>query len=280
MKKMTRKLALLLVMALLISTCLFTLSACDDKDDDDDDEIETVDTLNGKTPLEVCLSAVQRMETVENAEMSGVMNVNMEMSGEGISVNQTMNMTMLEQKNGETLYSKMTEESSGVAGENSIEESWLVGGMLYERTSGGETGETLKTKTPMTYDEYNSDNGEGGDDGFFLDFESGILDGAKFKKDGNTYHIDIKLTGEQIKQLAGDLTESFDGLVEFDTFNYRMSFDAEGNLKGFNISFGGSATEEGMTMVLEITMRVNVKYGTVGTIVAPADADSYELVTE
>ena len=275
MKKMTRKLALLLVMALLISTCLFTLSACDDDDDDDGDEIEIVDTLNGKTPLEIYREAETKLESASNAEMSGVADISVKISGDGISVNQSMDMTMLSQINGETMYTKITQESSGVAGSNMIQESWLVGGMFYERIEDEE--ENYKVKTPMTYDEYIEADGD--DSEYFIDITSGLLDNAKFKKDGNNYYLDLKLTGEQIQQYAGDLVSSFGNGMAFDTLNYRMCFDQNGDLKGFNISFGGSATEEGMTMEMEMTMRVDVKYGTVGTITAPADAGSYELET-
>ena len=278
MKQITKKLALLLIAALLLSTCLLTFAACDDEDDDDD-KIEIVETLNGQTPLEVYRAAETMMDNVDNGEVSGVIEISMEIDGDGISASQSMEMDLLMQVNGETMYSKVAGESSGMEAAAMIEEIWLVGGYYYQHENAD--GEVTKTKTPMTYDEYMARGDDSTDESdFFIDLESGILEGAKFKKEGNTYHVDIKLTGDQVKQLAGDLVGDYDDMVEFDTLNYRMSFDQNGAIKGFRISFSGSATEDGYTMTMEITMRLNVKYNVVDTINPPADASSYELVTE
>lgn len=270
MKKWTKKLVWLLVFALLISACLLSFTACDDEDEDDDD-VKTVDTLNGKTPLELFLAA--KTADVENGEISGEMEATISAVGQGMTVEQTVTSTLLMQYNGETKYSKTENQTSGVGGsQSSLEESWLVGGKYYEHTNDGSTDR--KVKTPMTYEEYLEEYGSEDDD-FFIDVESGVLDGAKFKKDGDTYHVDVKLTGDQIEQYASDLVESFGGMVAVDTLNYRMSFDKDGNLKGFDISFGGEETQEGITMEMEITLLVEIKYGTVGTINPPEDAYRY-----
>ncbi len=283
MKKLTRKLALLLVLALLLSTCLFTLSACDDDDDDDkdggDDEVKTVETLNGMTPLEAFRAAKTQMENTENAELSGIIGVVMEVTGEGLSINQGVDMNVLMRINGETFYSNVSGETTGLQSAEMLEETWLVDGVYYEHIR--EDSAISKTKTPMTYDEYMEMGDDGSDQNdFFIDLESGILDGAKFQKDGNAYYVDIKLTGDQIQQYAADLVSDYEDGVEFDTLDYRMSFNESGELTGFRISFSGETTEDGMTMSMEVTMRLDVKYNCVGTINPPADAALYELIVD
>ena len=281
MKKLTRKLALLLVLALLLSTCLFTLSACDNDDDDDNDGggVKTVETLNGMTPLEAYRAAEAKMETTENAELSGIIGMVMEVTGEGLSINQGMDMNVLMRINGETFYSNVSGETTGLQSAEMLEETWLVDGVYYEHIR--EDGAISKTKTPMTYDEYMEMGDDGNDQNdFFIDLESGLLDGAKFRKDGKTYYVDVKLTGEQIKQYAADLVSDYEDDVEFDTLDYRMSFNENGELTGFRISFSGETTESGMTMSMEVTMRLDVRYNCVGTINPPTDAALYELIVD
>ncbi len=271
MKKWTKKLVWLLVFALLISTCLLSFTACDDDEDHDDDGM--VDTLNGKTPLELFLAA--KTADVENGEISGEMEATISAVGQGMTAEQTITSSMLMQYNGETKYSKTQTQTSGVGGsQSSLEESWLVDGTYYEHTN--ENGSYKKVKKSMTYDQYLAEYGSE-DEEFFIDLESGILDGAKFQKDGDTYHVDVKLTGDQIGQYASDLVESFGGALAFDTLNYRMSFDKDGNLKGFDISLSGEQTQDGVTVTMEIAVVVEFKYGTVGTINPPEDAYRYAI---
>lgn len=282
MKMFGKKMALLLVFALLLSTCLFTLSACDDDDDDDNDggdEVKTVETLNGMTPLEAYRAAEAQMENAQNAELSGIIGMVMEITGEGLSVNYGMDMNVLMRINGETFYSNVSGETTGLQSAEMLEETWLVDGVYYEHIR--EDSAISKTKTPMTYDEYMEMGDDGSDQNdFFIDLESGLLDGAKFQKDGNVYYVDINLTGEQIKQYAADLVGDYEDGVEFDTLNYRMSFNESGELTGFRISFSGETTENGTTMSMEVTMRLDVKYNCVGTINPPTDAALYELIVD
>ena len=267
--KLFKRLSLFLVLVLVTLASSVMLSACGGSDDD----TETVATLNGKTPIEVYRAAEEKLDNVSNAKISGDAKIKIEISGSGMSLTESMDMTILSEKNGESIHTKMEATANGYAETEMLEEEWFVNGMLY--TYSKEGTDLSKTKESMTYDEYvNSDSGSGDDD-FLIEFEDEVLENAKFTKSGGKYHINVTLTGDEVNDLTSDMIDSIAGGFEFDKVVYKLSFNKDGDLVGMTISFSGSMTAEGATMSMEITIKLAITYGNVGVINPPADSSTY-----
>ncbi len=276
MKKWTKKLVWLLVFALLISTCLLSFTACDEDDDDDDDDgAKTVEKLNGKTAAELYVEALTQMGEAFNYEMDGEMVFDMQMAGQGMTASMRMEEDIVYKMNGTNLYMKMSGESTGVEAGSNLMEVWYVNGVCYVHTDVSDE-DPVKGKVTMSLDDFMGEFGEEGSS-TMIELDASYLEGAKFKKDGNDYYVEITITGDEVADIVrGAMEDQGMGAdMEFDNLVYKLFFDADGTMTGGEATFTMAATAEGMTISASVTMEFEYKYNSVGTINPPADANSY-----
>ena len=280
MKLFGKKLALLLVFALLLSTCLFTLSACDDKDDDDDDEetVEVLDSINGKTPQEAYTALISQTNSATNVEISADQKIDMNMSAQGMTIQQSMNQNIFYQINGSSHYMKMVSETTGMSPSEQLMEAWYVNGVCYSHIKGTDVSE-VKAKATIDLDEFAAQYGSSASD-TFPEIDAELLEDLKFTKKGNKCYAEFTVTGAQVEEMVGSMIEDSMGVdCQFGAMTYKIFFNEQGEVTGYEQNFTFSFQIEAEGTVIDTTATAKtiatVKFGTVGAINPPADASSY-----
>lgn len=285
MKMFGKKIALLLVFALLLSTCLFTLSACDDKDkdgEDDDNGVETLDLLNGKTPEQAYAALISQANAATNIEITADQTIDMNMVADGMSMQQTVIQKVVSQKNGNNMFMKMEQEITGVSPVEQLVEVWYINGVLYSHMKGTGISEA-KAKATMDLDDFAAEYGDSAGD-TFPEFDAALLQGLKFTEADGKYYVEFTVTGEMVDELVGEVIEESMGVdCNFGNLKYKIFFNQQGEVTGFEneFTFTFEINEDGIQISTTATAKTvaTVKMGTVGAINPPADANSYIDVT-
>lgn len=282
MKLFSKKLALLLVFALLLSTCLFTLSACDD-DDDDENGVEVLDSLNGKTPQEAYAELIARTNAATNVEIVADQRIDMTMSAQGQSFQQTTDQRVTSSMNGNNMFVKLENTSEGTTPTEQLMEVWYVNGVCYSHIKG--TGLTeAKVKATIDLNQFAEEYGYADASDTFPEFDAALLQDLKFTKADGKYYVEFTVTGPQVEELVGEALEDSLGVdCEFGNLKYKIFFNEQGEVTGFEneVTFSFQMSSSGVLVTTNATAKTvaTVKFGTVGAINPPADASSYTDVT-
>lgn len=281
MKKLTS--VILLIILVILS---FTLASCKNNNEDGSQTQtlavgDTVATLNGKTPEEICaavkkvLSEMTQYDVTINAEGEG------DIDG---SVKLTTSARMRISSNGS--YVKTTTEQSG---KTVVYESTYIDGIEYVNDS--ERGKYKYDRSADSESEASASGNNMSAAGVILYANSEYFDfsGASFKWDGELYELKLEMLTEKAKLyiLKGDFnyepTEdvNLDELVPSAYVSLILRLDGQGNLKELEVEWSATINSEGAKGTTSMSQKIVFNsIGSADKVSAPADADAYVWATD
>lgn len=281
MKKLT---SVILLIILVISS--FTLASCKNNNEDGSQTQtlavgDTVATLNGKTPEEIC-AAVKKVLS-EMTQYDVTINV-VEDSDIYGSVKLTGSARERISSNGS--YVKITTEHSG---KTDVYESTYIDGIEYVNDS--ERGKYKYDRSADSESEASAsgNNMSGASLIFYADSEYFDFSGASFKWDGELYELKLEMLTEKAKPYI--LNDGFnyeptedvnlDELVPSAYVSLILRLDGQGNLKELENELSATINSEGAKGTTSRSQKlVFNSIGSADKVSAPADADAYVWATD
>ena len=259
-----KKFLALLMCAVMLCSC-FMLTACEDVEEeikdkiaDETDENGDLKTLGGKTPEQLYTDASSLLKNATNFTLTAKQDITMEMQGEKTEMKQTV----VQKIDGDNSYYK----TSGVEGAES--EGWYVDGVIYTVMGGVKAKATLSKK-----DYYEKFLGSSEEESKIFDIPESWFKDIVIKQEGAEYYIQFSVSGEEYSKLLekADLGANIGENVE-----YKVYFDKDGKILRMTTDFDMNV--QGIKASTH-TESIFSDVGTTKAVTAPADADSYQDVT-
>lgn len=270
---MKKRIAMILCGLLALSMIAFTMTGCLEEDgweeDDEEDDKQTDSSkVNGKTPEELYVEALNAVNTATNWELTSTQEIKMTMDYNGQTQTQEQTQISEQKMNGDNVYVKV----GGAAIEM---ETWYVDGMLY--TISGD----VKAKAKLSLEDYREQY-MGDSENTLLNIPEDWFEGVKFEKKDGKNCLNFHVSGEQYAEVVGNLLDSMGtgASAEIGEVDYTVIFDKDGNIEQILCDFSATFSVQGISVVADYHTVTDVKIGTAGKITAPADGDSFMDVTD
>ena len=272
MNGMKKRISMILSGLLALSMIAFSMTGCLEEEwgvEKDDDEQSDSSTVNGKTPEELYVEALNAVNTSTNWELNSTQEIKMTMKFNGQTQKQEQTQTTLQKMNGDNVYVKV--------GGSALEmETWYVDGMLYTISQGVKAKAKISLKDYP--DQYMSDS-----ENTLLNIPEDWFEDVKFEKKDGKNCLNFHVSGDQYSEVVGDLLDSMVGngvKAEIGEVDYTVVFDKLGNIEQIICDFSASFDIEGIEVEADYHTVTDVKIGASAPITAPEGADSFIDVTD
>lgn len=267
---MKKRISMFLSALMVLSLLTFSMTSCleEDTPDDEDDGQKQGSTVNGKTPEELYMEALNAVNEAANWEITSTQEITMVMTYNGETQNVEQTQTIEQKINGENVYVKI--------GGSSLEmETWYVDGVLY--TVSGD----VKAKAELSLQEY-QEQMTGSADQTLLNIPDDWFEGIKFEKKDGKNCLNFHVSGDQYAEVVGNLLDSMgtNADAEIGEVDYTVIFDEDGNIESVVCDFSATFSVEGVSVEADYHTVSGVAIGGVDAITAPADGDSFIDVTD
>lgn len=286
--------AIMLVASMLFVSCdisSFTTSldsiveddnqAGDETDTISDIEKDVLETLNDQTPFEVYSSFGTKLEAVTgNCTVTSSSKTVTTMVIMNQSIDAVTDISMVVKTNGKNQYSKAV-NSTNASGVNleSVMETWYVDGVIY--TSNGDQ----KLKLEITEEQARElVYGEAAGENSIMDIPESWFEGVCFErqKDGN-FVMKLNMSGDRMEEAIDRLGLSADVGLEISDIKYQYKLDKTGMILGCEANYTMEMADTSSSLYTgSAEGTISTTYSDMGSteeIKAPADADSYTVVT-
>lgn len=248
------------------------------------DEIDEaiLDKLNDQTPFEVYSSFGSKLEAVTgNCTVTSSSKTVTTMVVLGQSIDAVTDISMVVKTNGNNQYSKSSTvtNASGINVSN-VMETWYVDGVIY--TTNGDQ----KLKLEITEEQARElVYGEAAGENSIMDIPESWFEGVCFErqKDGN-FVMKLNMSGDRMEEAIDRLGLAADAGLEISDIKYQYKLDKTGMILGceanYTMEMVDSSENAYYTGSAEGT--ISTTYSDMGSteeIKAPADADTYTVVT-
>ena len=252
-------------------------------DDVKNEEEESVlDKLNNQTPFEVYSSFGTKLEAVTgNCTVTSSSKTVSTMVIMNQSIDAVTDISMVVKTNGKNQYSKSvnTTTASG-ANVEIVMETWYVDGVIYT------TDGANKLKLEVTEEEARElVYGDAAGENSIMDIPESWFEGVCFErqKDGN-FVMKIDMSGDRMEEAIDRLGISKGIGLEISDIKYEYKLDKTGMLLGCEAKYTLEMAEDDSSSLGSMKSEgvISTTYSDMGTtkeIKAPADADTYTVVT-
>lgn len=270
---MKKRISMILSGLLALSLITLSMTGCLEEDipddEDDDDKKSDGSKVNGKTPEELYVEALNAVNASTNWELTSTQEISMTMEYNGQTQKQEQTQTVYQKMHGEDVYVKV--------GGSAIEmETWYVDGVLYT-ISGG-----VKAKAELSLKEY-QDQYMGNSENTLLNIPEDWFEGVKFEKKDGKNCLNFHVSGEQYADVVGNALDALVGQgmeAEIGEVDYTVIFDKDGNIQQIVCDFSATFSIENVSVEAEYHTVSDIKVGGVDAVTAPEDGDSFIDVTD
>jgi cyclophilin family peptidyl-prolyl cis-trans isomerase len=239
---------LAMIMAAIL---LFTAVACNNNDSSDEDNVKKgVETLAGKTPIELYSSSIDYIKALENYEI--LIDSKYVTTYEGETTEESS--STLHKCSGDTFYYLYKADY--------YEEFFLHDGTtLYKKIN------NISEKEEISYSEFMEGWGSVTEQGMLIELGETSFDKKLFIPEGEGYYLEFLISKEEYSEITGGSVES--------PVTYKVYFDADGNVTGFERSMLYYYYD---VVLVDDQMRVYIQnVGKVQKVEAPQDPESYSV---
>ncbi len=249
---------------IFVATALVVLSlaACDAAKNDADAvptesgsaNVESIDTLAGKTPLEAYRAAQTYFETIDNYEMIMISDAHI-VYGDSAMDAATKTVFKI---NGEQVYYSYAED-----GDTLTEHRYVDNALFYSSTN-------TKEQREMTFEEYKDEFGMPTGDSILLPLPDEAFENLKFEVSDDGYLLNFEISEEDYLE--------YSRMEVSEPAHYVVYFDSNAAFKGVHTSMSQIMFE-----VVSVNSEIDVAINNVGTtaqISVPDDADQYRIPPE
>lgn len=251
-------------------------------DDVKNEEEAVLEKLNNQTPFEVYSSFGTKLEAVTgNCTVTSSSKTVSTMVIMNQSIDAVTDISMVVKTNGKNQYSKSvnTTTASG-ANVEIVMETWYVDGVIYT------TDGANKLKLEVTEEEARElVYGDAAGENSIMDIPESWFEGVCFErqKDGN-FVMKIDMSGDRMEEAIDRLGISNGIGLEISDIKYEYKLDKTGMLLGCEAKYTMEMAEDDSSSLGSMKSEgvISTTYSDMGTteeIKAPADADTYTVVT-
>lgn len=251
-------------------------------DDVKNEEEAVLEKLNNQTPFEVYSSFGTKLEAVTgNCTVTSSSKTVSTMVIMNQSIDAVTDISMVVKTNGKNQYSKSvnTTTASG-ANVEIVMETWYVDGVIYT------TDGANKLKLEVTEEEARElVYGDAAGENSIMDIPESWFEGVCFErqKDGN-FVMKIDMSGDRMEEAIDRLGISKGIGLEISDIKYEYKLDKTGMLLGCEAKYTMEMAEDDSSSLGSMKSEgvISTTYSDMGTteeIKAPADADTYTVVT-
>ena len=255
--------------------------AGDDTEADSGDE-DILETLNDQTPFEVYSSFGAKLEAVTgNCTVTSSSRTVTTMVVMNQNIDAVTDISMVVKTNGKNSYSKST-TSTSASGANveTVMETWYVDGVIYT------TDGTQKLKLEITEEEARElVYGDAAGESSIMDIPESWFEGVCFErqKDG-TFVMKINMSGDRMEEAIDRLGLATEVGLEISDIKYEYKLDKTGMMLGCEAKYTMEMSDASENSLYSGSAEgtISTTYSNMGTteeITAPADADTYTVVT-